>query len=252
MKKSEKTTRFAKGLLTAPSSAFGFFLFLIAATSANAEEDIAARGATLFDKECSRCHQVGADAKNKVGPHLDLIIGRKAGSVEAFRYSSALKEAGENGLHWDEASLDQYIEKPRDFIKGNRMSYRGMASSDDRKALLTWLGTISKAEPSDNLAVSAPASTGLAPGFADEILKIDGDVAYGEYLSGDCVTCHQITGQMEGIPSIVGVPKDYFIRALVEYKINIRTNEVMKNRVINLTNEEIAALAAYFGGLEPQ
>lgn len=118
--------------------------------------------------------------------------------------------------------------------------------------LLKWLEDISQNAPSENLEVSASASTGQAPGFADEILKIQGDVAYGEYLSGDCVTCHQITGQVEGIPSIVGVPPDYFVRALVEYKNNIRVNEVMKNRVVNLTNEEIAALAAYFGGLEPQ
>ncbi len=252
MKSSEKTNKCGYSGQIVAGSAFGLFVSLVVASSAVADEEIAARGASLFDKECSRCHQVGTDAKNKVGPHLDLIIGRKAGSVEAFRYSGALREAGEEGLHWDEATLDQYIEKPRDFIKGNRMSYRGMASAEDRMALLTWLGKISKAEPSENLAVSAPASTGLAPGFADEILKIEGDVAYGEYLSGDCVTCHQITGQMEGIPSIVGVPTDYFVRALVEYKTNIRTNEVMKNRVINLTNEEIAALAAYFGGLEPQ
>ena len=81
---------------------------------------------------------------------------------------------------------------------------------------------------------------------------MEGDPEYGEYLAGECVTCHQETGHADGIPSIVGVPKDYFIRALFEYKNNIRSNEVMKLRVANLTNEEIAALAAYFNGLEPQ
>jgi cytochrome c len=71
-------------------------------------------------------------------------------------------------------------------------------------------------------------------------------------LSGDCVTCHQTTGQVAGIPSIVGLPKDYFIRAMFEYKTNVRSNEVMKLRVANLANEEIAALAAYFGSLQPK
>ena len=66
------------------------------------------------------------------------------------------------------------------------------------------------------------------------------------------MTCHQPTGHVEGIPSIVGLPRDYFIRSLFEYKNNIRSNEVMKLRVGNLSNEEIAALAAYFGSLEPQ
>jgi cytochrome c len=222
------------------------------AAVSRADEALANRGESLFSKECARCHQVGIEAKNKVGPHLDLIIGRTAGTVENFRYSKALKKAGEGGLDWDESSLDQYIEKPRTFIKGNRMSYRGMSKPEDRKALLAWLKSISEAKPSQNLEVSASASAGQAPGFADEILKIEGDTEYGEYLSGDCVTCHQISGQVSGIPSIVGVPMDYFVRALVEYKTNVRTNEVMKNRVVNLSNEEIAALAAYFGGLEPQ
>ena len=109
------------------------------------------RAVPRFYKECSKCHEVGDDAKNKVGPHLDRIIGRKAGSVEAFRYSNALKKAGEDGLHWDETSLDQYIEKPRDFIKGNRMSYRGMASADDRKALVGLARNHLQSEPSGNL-----------------------------------------------------------------------------------------------------
>lgn len=224
------------------------FAGLCALTSGSVASD----GQKLFESDCARCHQVGEGAKNKVGPHLDKIFGRTAGSIEEFRYSRALKEAGSDGLVWDRASIEAYIEKPRDFIKGNRMSYRGMDSQEDRDALLTWLASISAAEPAGDLTQPASASEGQAPGFVTEILKIDGDVAYGEYLSGDCVTCHQVTGQAEGIPSIVGIPKDYFIRAMVEYKTNVRTNEVMKNRVANLNNEEIAALAAYFGELQPQ
>lgn len=209
-------------------------------------------GEALFRKNCASCHQVGAGAKNKVGPHLDLIIGRVAGKVPEFRYSKAVRKAGDEGLVWDADSISTFIEKPRTFIKGNRMSFRGLPDADDRSALVTWLANTSDALPTDDLSQSASASSGLAPGFADEILSIAGDPEYGEYLSGDCVTCHQVSGQAEGIPSIVGVPSDYFVRALVEYKTNVRSNEVMKNRVANLSNEEIAALAAYFGGLEPQ
>lgn len=217
-----------------------------------APEATASDGAKLFESQCARCHQVGEGAKNKVGPHLDQLFGRIAGSVENFRYSSALKEAGEDGLVWDKDTVNAYVEKPREFVKGNRMSYRGMSDPEDRKALVDWLAGISVAAPSEDLSQAASASEGQAPGFVTEILTIEGDVAYGEYLAGDCVTCHQVTGQVEGIPSIVGVPRDYFIRALVEYKTNVRTNEVMKNRVVNLSNEEIAALAAYFGELQPQ
>ncbi len=248
MRRWKDTVWFRTRNLAAVATVIGFSFL----DTASADDALLAKGAELFAADCARCHQVGTDARNKVGPHLDLIMGRKAGSVETFRYSNAVIQAGEKGLVWDEELLDQFIEKPRTFLKGNRMSYGGMADAEKRKALLFWLAHISAAEPSGNLEVSASASEGQAPGFVDEIMKIEGDVAYGEYLSGDCVTCHQITGQVEGIPSIVGVPRDYFIRALVEYRTNVRTNEVMKNRVANLSNEEMAALAAYFGELEPQ
>ena len=210
-----------------------------------------AAGEALYS-QCAACHEVGAGARNKVGPHLDGIIGRIAGTVDAFRYSRAMIEAGENGLVWDAETLGEYLEKPRTFIRGNRMSYRGMPDGDDRAALIAWLGVASVEAPSDDLAVSASVSDSEAPGFTEIILEIEGDVAFGEYLAGECVTCHQATGQAEGIPSIVGIPKDYFVRSLVEYKTNVRQNEVMKLRVQNLGNEEIAALAAYFATLEPQ
>ena len=228
------------------------FLFAACGVAQAGDAALIDAGQALFDKECSRCHEIGAGARNKVGPHLDALFGRTAGTVPEFRYSAALKGAGESGLAWDEASISAYVEKPRDFLKGNRMSYRGMAKEEERAALVAFLKQASEAEPVADLAETATASETGAPGFADIILQIAGDAEYGEYLSGDCVTCHQITGQVEGIPSIVGVPKDFFVRALVEYKTNIRTNEVMKLRVQNLGNDEIAALAAYFSALEPQ
>jgi cytochrome c len=89
-------------------------------------------------------------------------------------------------------------------------------------------------------------------GFADIVLQMEGDPEYGEYLAGECVTCHQASGHADGIPSIVGLPKDYFVTSLFEYLNNVRSNDVMKLRVANLSNEEIAALAAYFSSLEPQ
>ena len=88
--------------------------------------------------------------------------------------------------------------------------------------------------------------------LVSEILSIDGDSAYGEYLGGECVTCHQISGAASGIPPIVGHPQEYTVEALVEYKLGIRANEVMKLMTAGLTNEEIAALAAYFASIEPK
>ena len=214
--------------------------------TALAEED----GEALF-KACKGCHEIGEGARHKVGPHLDGIVGRKAGTMEGFRYSAAMKKAGEGGLVWTAENIAHYLEKPRDFIPGNRMSYRGMAKPEDRAALVAWLAARGSAAPAADPAAKDDAHPAIA-GFADAVLKLEGDREYGEYLAGECVTCHQVSGHADGIPSIVGVPKDYFVRALFEYKNNIRYNEVMKLRVANLTDEEIAALAAYFSGLQPQ
>lgn len=201
---------------------------------------------------CKACHEIGEGAHNKVGPHLDGIIGRKAAAIEGFRYSGAMEKAADEGLVWSVESLDAYLQKPREFIPGNRMSFRGMSKEQDRADLIAWLQAMARAAPAANPARIEPDTHHPAREFTDIVLTMQGDRDYGEYLGSECVTCHQITGQVEGIPSIVGLPRDYFIRSLFEYKTNVRRNEVMKLRVANLGNEEIAALAEYFSSLEPQ
>ena len=71
----------------------------------------------------------------------------------------------------------------------------------------------------------------------------------GSILSSECVTCHQITGRYDGIPPIVGWPKPVFIEIMGEYRAKKRANPVMQTIAVRLTEEEIAALAAYFGSL---
>lgn len=77
------------------------------------------------------------------------------------------------------------------------------------------------------------------------ILAIDADPAYGEYLAGDCVTCHRAAGSA-GIPPIAGRPAGYLAAALVEYRLGVRDNAVMAARAAALGDDEIAALAAHF------
>lgn len=77
------------------------------------------------------------------------------------------------------------------------------------------------------------------------------DIAYGEYLANECVTCHQRTGNFNGIPSITGWPQDTFVQALNSYRWRERTNPIMQTIADNLTEEEMAALAAYFESLGP-
>jgi len=229
-----------------PAIFFGVTMLSGTAGAARAEDP-----EKLF-KPCMTCHEIGAGAKHKVGPHLDGLFGRKAGSLDDFRYSAGMRAAGEAGLVWTVETLSDYLERPRDFIKGNRMSFRGMADPKDRHALVNWLETATRQAPAADPVIGETSGDGGVHGFADIVLQIEGDPEYGEYLAGECVTCHQASGHADGIPSIVGLPKDYFVRSLFEYRSNVRSNEVMKLRVANLNNEEIAALAAYFSSLDPQ
>ena len=83
-----------------------------------------------------------------------------------------------------------------------------------------------------------------------DILKIEGDAEYGEYLAGDCTGCHQADGSYDGIPSIIGWDEETFVWAMHSYKEKIREHPVMQMMAGRLSNEEIAALAAYFKTLE--
>jgi cytochrome c553 len=76
---------------------------------------------------------------------------------------------------------------------------------------------------------------------------LSADVALGEYLSAECVTCHQLSGvATAGIPAIVGLSEEAFIEALEAYKNGTRDNPVMRNIAARLSRDDMAALAAYF------
>ena len=79
-----------------------------------------------------------------------------------------------------------------------------------------------------------------------------GDKALGEYLSSECVTCHQLSGRSQGIPLIIGWPEASFVEIMNEYRDKRRNNPVMQAIVAKFSKEEVAALAAYFGGLKPK
>jgi cytochrome c553 len=81
---------------------------------------------------------------------------------------------------------------------------------------------------------------------ASEVLA---DRAMGEYLSAECVTCHQLAGQYDGIPPIVGWPIESFIHIMNEYRDKTRDNAIMQTIAGRFSPEEIAALAEYFGSL---
>jgi cytochrome c len=77
-----------------------------------------------------------------------------------------------------------------------------------------------------------------------------GDRDLGEYLSSECVACHEVTGHFSGIPTIVGWPRDSFVEVMTQYKNGVRQHQVMQMIAGRLLDEEVAALATYFGSLE--
>ncbi|MFN4193216.1 MAG: c-type cytochrome [Tabrizicola sp.] len=208
----------------------------------------AERGATLFARQCSACHQIGEGAVNRVGPKLNGVFGRQAGSVADFNYSKSIARMGADGLVWTLQTLDAYVENPKALVSGTRMNYRGMADPEDRAALLAYLRDWSD-RPQD-IPESEPTARKTDPDLAPEILAIRGDPAYGEYLASECRTCHQIDGSDQGIPSITGWPAEDFVVAMHAYKQKLRPHPVMQMMASRLNEEEIAALAAYFATLQ--
>lgn len=99
---------------------------------------LVAAGEKAF-KQCKACHQLGEGAKNRTGPILTGVVGNAAGAVEDFRYSKALKSAADDGLVWDEASLAAFLENPKAFLKGTKMSFRGVRKEEDIAALIAYL-----------------------------------------------------------------------------------------------------------------
>ena len=110
---------------------------------AAAQEGNAEEGAEVF-KRCRACHDVGPGAVNKVGPVLNGVIGRKAGTVEGFPYSAANKAAGAGGLVWTEEVLFKYLENPLVFMKGTKMAFAGLSDPRDRKDVIAYLKTFGK------------------------------------------------------------------------------------------------------------
>lgn len=199
-------------------------------------------------RQCKSCHQVGAGAKHRIGPHLNGIFGRQAASYDGFRYSKALARAGAGGLEWHADTLDTFLENPRAMASGTRMSFKGLKDAGDRLNVIAYLRAFSD-DPAD-IPEADPTATGTDHALDPAILALKGDAEYGEYLSSECTTCHQASGGDDGIPSIVLWPEEDFVIAMHAYKNKDRPNPVMQMMAGRLNTEEIAALAAYFATLE--
>lgn len=116
-------------------------LLAMAGLAGNALADgDAAKGEKVFAK-CKACHMVGPDAKNRVGPTLNGIVGRTAGTAEGFKYSDAVMAKNAEGFVWTEENIDAYLADPKGFMPGNKMTFPGLKKEDDRENVIAYLKT---------------------------------------------------------------------------------------------------------------
>jgi cytochrome c len=109
-------------------------LVILTGTTASLAQDAAA-GEKVF-VVCKVCHQVGESAKSAVGPVLNGLIGRKAGTYPGYAYSDANKNSG---LTWDEPTFREYIKDPKAKIPGTKMTYAGLKDEQKISDLLAYL-----------------------------------------------------------------------------------------------------------------
>jgi cytochrome c len=114
---------------------FVFVALLAVAGSGEVRAQDAAAGEKVFGV-CKACHQIGETAKNGVGPQLNGIIGRKAGTVPSYNYTAANKDSG---ITWDEATFREYIKNPKAKIPGTKMIYAGLKDEKKTDDLLAFL-----------------------------------------------------------------------------------------------------------------
>lgn len=103
-------------------------------TSISAGGDVT-KGKRLYNR-CKACHNLTATDRQRIGPNLDNLFGRQAGSKEGFRYSKALQEVD---FVWTEKNLNEWLAQPRTFLPGNKMAFAGLRKEQDRKDLMAYL-----------------------------------------------------------------------------------------------------------------
>jgi cytochrome c len=119
----------------------GTVSFMVATAGHCLAQDAAA-GEKVFAK-CKACHVVDTDT-NKIGPSLNGVVGRTAGTHEGFRYSKAMVEAGEKGIVWNEETLTAYLRDPKGYIKGNKMAFVGLKKDDELANIIAYLKQFSQ------------------------------------------------------------------------------------------------------------
>ena len=109
-------------------------MFAFAAVPAVAKDE-AAKGEKDF-VVCRACHQIGTNAKNAVGPVLNGVVGRKAGTYPGYKYSQANEKSG---ITWTPEELDKYLANPQKVVPGTKMIFPGIKDEDKREDIIAYL-----------------------------------------------------------------------------------------------------------------
>ena len=134
VEKPEKSAYQIESVTTVASTASetnleaGNIMAIFASTSA-------AEGAKVF-KKCAACHSIAQGGKNKIGPALWGVLGRQAGSLPDYKYSKAMAA---HGKKWSFEEMNGFLIKPKDWIKGTKMSYAGLKSEKERAAVILYM-----------------------------------------------------------------------------------------------------------------
>lgn len=123
------------------SAAAGALTLLLSASSLRAQQpggDEA--GQQAFNNSCRTCHSV-KEGDNRLGPNLNKIVGRKAGSLPNYNYSQSMKEAG---FVWDQDKLTRFMVKPDEVVSGNKMQPYGGVSAEEAAKVVAYLQGVSQ------------------------------------------------------------------------------------------------------------
>ena len=112
---------------------------LVATTTSHVRGADVEKGKALFE-QCAACHSLDGTGDYD-GPTLKGVIGRKAGSLEDYRYSAAMKRSD---VVWDAATIDKYVADPQAFVPGNRMAFAGISDKTQREDLIAFLAVATK------------------------------------------------------------------------------------------------------------
>lgn len=121
-----------------------FVLILAALAIVPAHGQDATAGQAVF-KKCTACHDVGENAKNRMGPVLNSVVGRVAGTYPGFKYSQTMVDKGAAGLIWTPETLEGFLASPRDYMPGTKMTNVSVKDATDRANVIAYLQSLAPA-----------------------------------------------------------------------------------------------------------